>query len=143
MKLWVGITDYDWFRFHSAKEKVEEVNFWSPSSNVPFRALSLGGPFLFKLKSARNYIAGGGFFVRYEPLSISRAWETFGEANGAQSLVEFRFLISRNRHEQILPSEDPTVGCTILTEPFFFEESDWIPFRLASGIQRGRTVDMA
>jgi len=142
MKLWVGITDYNWFRFHSSKEKVDEVNFWSPSSNVGFRALQIGGPFLFKLKSPRNYIAGGGFFVRYEPLPISRAWETFGEANGAKALGEFRFLISRNRHEQILPREDPAIGCTILTEPFFFAEADWIPFRLAAGIQRGKALDM-
>jgi putative restriction endonuclease len=140
--LWVGITDYDWFSFHSAKEKVEEVNFWSPSSNVGFRALPLGGLFLFKLKSPRNYIAGGGFFVRYEPLPINRAWETFGEANGAKSFSEFRSLIARNRHEPIQLSEDPMIGCTILTEPFFFQESDWIPFRLKSGIQRGTKFDI-
>jgi hypothetical protein len=27
---------------------------------------------------------------------------------------------------QIGPSEDPVIGCTLLGEPFFFEESDWI-----------------
>ena len=140
--LWIGITDYDWFTFHSSKQTVEEVNFWSPSSNVGFRALPFGGLFLFKLKSPKNYIAGGGFFVSYEPLPISRAWETLGEANGAQSLAEFRFLISRNRHELIAPAADPIIGCTILTEPFFFAENDWIPFRLKSGIQRGTTFGL-
>jgi putative restriction endonuclease len=142
MKLWVGITDFDWFKFHASNERVDEVNFWSPSSKVGFRALPFGGPFLFKLKSPRNCIAGGGFFVRYEPLPISRAWETFGEANGAKSITEFRGLISRNRHELIGPAEDPTIGCTILTEPFFFKQSDWIPYRLKPGIQRGTTLEM-
>lgn len=141
-KLWIGITDFDWFRFHSSKAKIDEVNFWSPSSNVGFRALPLGGPFLFKLKSPRNYIAGGGFFVRYEKLSIGAAWDNLGAANGASSLPELRYLIGRNRHETFPPSYDPLIGCTILSEPFFFDEKDWIPFRLKSGIQRGTTVDM-
>ena len=118
---------------------MEEVNFWSPSSTVGFRALPIGGPFLFKLKSPQNYIAGGAFFVRYEPLPLSRAWETFGLANGTASLSEFRLLISRNRHQLIGPDEDPIIGCTILTEPFFFNEG--IPFRLKSGIQRGTSID--
>ncbi|MGH9929236.1 MAG: HNH endonuclease, partial [Pyrinomonadaceae bacterium] len=65
-----------------------------------------------------------------------------GKANGATSFSEFRFLIARNRHQPIAIGEDPTIGCTILTEPFFFKESDWIPFRLKAGIQRGTTIDM-
>jgi putative restriction endonuclease len=140
MKLWVGITDFNWFSFHASKQNVEEVNFWSPSPKVGFRALPFAGPFLFKLKG-RPYIGGGGFFVRYAPLPISRAWETFGEANGCKTLADFRFLISVNRHRLLDPLEDPVVGSTILTEPFFFQESDWIPFRLKSGIQRGATFE--
>ena len=31
VKLYVGITDYDWFKLHASKEFVEEVNFWRPS----------------------------------------------------------------------------------------------------------------
>jgi putative restriction endonuclease len=42
MKLYVGITDYDWFKLHSSKESVEEVNFWRPSSQANFRAPSMG-----------------------------------------------------------------------------------------------------
>lgn len=140
MKFWVGITDFEWFSFHVSKQRVDEVNFWSPSSNQGFRALPFGGTFLFKLK-ARPYIAGGGFFVKYEPLPISQAWETFGEANGCKTLADFRFLISENRHQVISALEDPIIGCTILTEPFFFQQSDWIPFRLKPGIQRGARFD--
>jgi putative restriction endonuclease len=142
MKFWVGITDYDWFNFHASKTSVDEVNFWRPSSKKDsFKALPLGGPFLFKLKSPHNYIAGGGFFVRYEPLPLSLAWETFGEANGAATEPAFRYLISRNRSEPIQFGDDPSIGCIILTEPFFFQNSDRLPFRLAPGIQRGRSYD--
>ena len=35
MKLWVGVTDNDWFDFLS-RGGVDEVNFWQPSSRVPF-----------------------------------------------------------------------------------------------------------
>ncbi len=144
MKLYVGITDYDWFKLHASKDFVEEVNFWRPSSPTNFRALQWGEPFLFKLHSPLNFIAGGGFFTKFLPLPISLAWEVFGEANGARSLDEVRAAIARYRHRPIPANEDPMIGCIILTEPFFFERDDWIPvpgdFR--PGIQRGKQYDM-
>ena len=36
MKLYVGITDYHWFHLHASKERVDEVNFWKPSSQLGF-----------------------------------------------------------------------------------------------------------
>ncbi len=30
MKLWIGVTDKDWFRFLRSLSGVEEVNFWRP-----------------------------------------------------------------------------------------------------------------
>jgi hypothetical protein len=30
VNLYVGITDYDWFRFLAAQPGVDEVNFWQP-----------------------------------------------------------------------------------------------------------------
>jgi putative restriction endonuclease len=127
VKLNVGITDYDWFKLHSSKESVEEVNFWRPSSQANFRALQWGEPFLFKLHAPRNFIVGGGFFTKFLRLPVSLAWETFGEANGARSLEEVRVRIARYRKQPIGPNEDPFVGCILLEEPFFFEERDWIP----------------
>jgi putative restriction endonuclease len=62
VKLFIGITDYDWFTLHASKQNVEEVNFWRPSPQAPFKVLQPGEPFLFKLHSPRNYIVGGGFF---------------------------------------------------------------------------------
>jgi putative restriction endonuclease len=142
VKLYVGITDYDWFKLHASKPIVEEVNFWKPSSQVGFRALQWGEPFLFKLKSPRNFVVGGGFFTKFVRLPLSLAWEAFGEGNGARSLEEFRFLISRNRAEPLRPEQDPFIGCIPLQEPFFFPDEDWIPIRFEPGIQTGRRFDM-
>lgn len=135
MNFWVGITHFNWYTFHAAQKLVEEVNFWSPSGRT-FKAISWGYPFLFKLKS-KPYIAGGGFFTKSLPLNV--AWETFGKANGAGTYLEFQQLIEATRADKNL--SDDEIGCTVLVEPFFFEESDWIPFRLASGNQRGKRFD--
>ena len=59
MHFFVGVTDYDWYQLHSYRSKVGEVCLWSPSPDASFRALQTGEPFLFKLHSPRNFIAGG------------------------------------------------------------------------------------
>jgi putative restriction endonuclease len=144
VKLWVGITDYDWFKLHATKPLVEEVNFWRPSSQQGFNVLQWGAPFLFKLHAPRNFIVGGGFFTRFLRLPVSLAWETFREANGARSLEEVRIRIGKYRKQPIGPAEDPVIGCILLEEPFFFEEADWIPspadFR--GPTQTGKSYDM-
>ncbi len=127
MKLYVGITDYDWYSLHASKESVEEVNFWRPSPTASFKALQPGEMFLFKLHAPKNFIVGGGFFTRFLPLPLSLAWAAFGEANGARSLAEVRMRISKYRKQPIAPIEDPHIGCILLGEPFFFDQSDWIP----------------
>lgn len=141
MKIWVAITDNDWFDLLASNSTVDEVNFWKPSSRIGFRALNCGEPFLFKLKGHRH-IAGGGFFTKFLQLPLSLAWDAFGEANGAPSLAELRQLIARNRSANLAANDDPIIGCTLLAEPFFFKQnpiplpSDW-----GRGIQTGRTYD--
>jgi len=49
MKLYVGVTDNDWFRFLRDRPHLDEVNFWQPSGSSRFRALDPGGLFLFEL----------------------------------------------------------------------------------------------
>jgi putative restriction endonuclease len=127
MKIYVGVTDYQWFHLHASKSTVEEVNFWRPSPDASFKALQTGEPFLFKLHAPRNYIAGGGFFTKFLQLPISLAWEAFGEGNGARSLQQVRERIGRYREPASGANDDPRIGCIILAEPFFFEERDWIP----------------
>jgi putative restriction endonuclease len=46
MRLFVGVTDFDWF--HASKQRVDEVNFWKPSPDATFKALRPSEPFLFK-----------------------------------------------------------------------------------------------
>jgi putative restriction endonuclease len=144
VKLYVGITDYDWFRLHASKESMEEVNFWRPSPQASFKALQPGELFLFKLHAPRNFIVGGGFFLRFLPLPLSLAWAAFGEANGARSHEEVRTRISKYRRQPIGPTEDPYIGCILLGEPFFFEESNWItsPPDFKGPTQVGKSYDV-
>jgi len=125
VQLYVGITDYDWFTLHSSKPTAEEVNFWRPSTQPYRKDFYPGMPFLFKLHAPHNYIVGGGFFLEFLTLPLSVAWRSFREGNGARSFEEFRNLIGAYR--PLGPTEDPVIGCTILSEPFFFDKSDWIP----------------
>lgn len=126
LRLYVGVTDYDWYRLHAQTPGVSEVNFWRPSARNAFAALSVGDPFLFKLHSPRNFIAGGAFFAHFVRLPVSIAWESFGPANGARSLREVIARIGKYRRTADL-ERDPEIGCILLAEPFFFEEPDWIP----------------
>ena len=50
----------------------------------------------------------------------------FGEANGTRS-AEMRARIARYRRTDPSDRSDFAIGCRILTQPFFFEEPDWIP----------------
>lgn len=125
VKIFVGVTDNDWFDFLSARG-VDEVNFWAPSGRTNFRALEPGELFLFKLHSPRNYIVGGGIFSHASLLPLSLAWEAFEEKNGVPSLSEMRSRIGRLRREDD-PGTDPVIGCRILTSPFFWPEDQWVP----------------
>jgi putative restriction endonuclease len=144
MKIFVGVTDYDWFRLLASKPHVEEVNFWRPSSTATFKALSYGEPFLFKLHYPRNFIVGGGFFTKFMQLPISLAWDAFGEGNGARSLEEVRKRIAQYRSEFLGPFDNPRIGCVLLDEPFFFEERDWIPVPgdFSKNIVQGKGYDL-
>ena len=78
MKLWVGVTDEGWFNYLRARNP-DEVNFWQPSGGREFRVLQPGEPFLFKLHSPKNYIVGGGFFVRYRLYHVLSHRRLLGE----------------------------------------------------------------
>src|SRR5258708_14890913 len=97
MRFFVGVTDYDWYRFLTNRPHTDEVNFWQPSGGVEFKALQTGAPFLFKLHSPRNFIVGGAFFAFWSPLPVSLAWEAFGEKNGVQSLDQMRSRLAKYR----------------------------------------------
>jgi putative restriction endonuclease len=122
----IAVTDGDWFELLRTQRDLSEVNFWAPSA-ASFRALQPGEMFLFKLHAPRNVIVGGGIFAYANALPCSLAWEAFREANGAHSAKEMRARIARYRKADLNDRSDFEIGCRILTQPFFFEERDWIP----------------
>ncbi len=140
MKIWVGVTDEQWFNRLSVL-KPDEVNFWQPSGGRKFAALAPGEPFLFKLHSPKNFIVGGGRFVRHSPLPASLAWDAFGEKNGVASYRELLSRVRRYRKED--DSVDPVIGCNVLAEPFFFAREQWIPVPIswAPNIVQGKTYE--
>lgn len=125
VNLVVAVTDGDWFEMLRRQPNLAEVNFWAPSA-ASFRALQPGELFLFKLHAPRNVIVGGGIFAHANTLPCSLAWESFREANGARSLQEMRGRIARYRRAEPNDRSDFEIGCRILTQPFFFDEADWI-----------------
>jgi len=122
----VAITDQGWFEHLRHRQDLPEINFWAPSG-APFKALAAGEVFLFKLHSPHNYIVGGGIFAYANVLPCSLAWEAFTQANGSETQEEMRRRIAHYRRSDPHDRSDFLIGCRILTEPFFLEESDWIP----------------
>lgn len=138
MKLFVAITDSDWFKC-LAELRPDEVNFWQPSSSTAFCALSPGEPFLFKLHSPKNCIVGGGFFSHYSIVPASFAWSAFEFKNGARTEQEMRARIERYRRVSSVASVDYPIGCILLQSPFFLSEDEWIPvFDWSREIVRGK-----
>lgn len=126
-KLYIGITDKDWYRFLSQRPDLDEINFWQPGGSRQFKALEPGELFLFKLHSPDDFIVGGGYYTYSTLMPCSLAWEAFGEKNGAESLRLVRQRIEKYRRIQSGRSEDYTIGNILLAEPFFFDRSNWIP----------------
>jgi len=126
IKLVIAVTDDNWFELLRRQPNLTEVNFWAPSA-VNFRALEPGELFLFTLHAPRNFVVGGGVFTHASQMPCSLAWETFGRANGAYSEQEMRQRIAKYRKAAPDDRSNFPIGCRILTQPFFFEEADWIP----------------
>jgi putative restriction endonuclease len=143
MKYWVGVTDDEWFHFLAAK-KADEVNFWRPGAQAVWHPIPPGAPFLFKLHSPHNFIVGGGYFVKHTVLPLSLAWLAYGVNNGMESFVQLKDAIARYRRDKKEDvSRDPTVGCTLLAEPFYWEKSQWIPSppEWPMNVVQGKTLD--
>ena len=142
MKMYVGITDSDWFNILK-QANCDEVNFWKPGGRTNFKALNEGDLFLFKLHSPQDYIVGGGFFLKFSILPSSLAWEAFEIANGARSSIELNSRIYKYKKTNRLSDPDPQIGCIILSMPFYFEEQDWIvaPKNWNRNIVQGKTYD--
>lgn len=137
VKLWVGVTDKNWFEFLRARQP-EEVNFWQPSAKRRAALLEAGTLFLFKLHAPDNFIVGGGFFVRYSALPARLAWEAFGINNGIADYAALRRRVEQYRPAPVIG--DPEIGCNVLNKPFFWTRDTWIPIPTdwAKNIVQGR-----
>jgi putative restriction endonuclease len=81
MKLYIAVTDNDWYRFLSHLTNIDEVNFWQPGGNQRFQRLDSSELFLFKLHSPLNFIVGGGFFAHSSIVPV-RATAGGGSVSG-------------------------------------------------------------
>jgi len=126
MEYYIGNTDLEWFNFLRAKEP-EDINFWQPGGRLRFHILKPGAPFLLRLKSPINKIAGIGFFSSHSLLPIDFAWEVFQQRNGIDSLDRFRRKINSYRSPDNSLDIYPIIGCIILSNPVFFKDTDWLP----------------
>jgi len=144
VKSYVGVTDSDWFELLRAQDVLDEVNFWQPSGSRQFKVLEPGELFLFKLHSPQNYIVGGGIFTHSTLLPVSLAWQSFGIGNGVASLEEMRQRTLKYRRESQQIREDFTVGCILLSQPFFLPENHWIPVPVdwSRNIVQGKSYDL-
>jgi putative restriction endonuclease len=144
MRLFVGVTDYDWFKTLSSISVIDEVNFWQPSASGQFRALDPGELFLFKLHSPLNFIVGGGLFAYSTIIPVNLAWDAFRDKNGARTIEEMRKRIEKYRRIDLLPHSDYQIGCILLEQPFFFSRTDWIkvPQDWKPNIVRGKGYDL-
>lgn len=145
LKLFVAVTDSDWFRFLSGQEDLDEVNFWQPGGGRDFGALILGAPLLFKLHWPENAIVGGGFFAKFTRLPVSIVWDVFGQKNGAPTYSAMRARIERLRRVRPSPREDYEVGCIVLEDPFFLSRNHWIPAPVdfSKQVVVGKTYDLS
>ena len=142
MKFYLGVTDFEWYNFLSLREN-EDINFWQPGGNTNFRVINPGAPFLFKLKSPYNAIAGIGFFSSHSILPLDVAWNIFEERNGVESFFKFKQKIINYRSADNPYSQNPNIGCIVLTDPIFFDKTDWIdvPTSWNRSIVQGKSYD--
>lgn len=139
-RLYVGVTDWNWFDFLRRRSDLDEVNFWRPRGGQ--LTAEPGMPFLFKLKAPRNAIGGFGYFDYAQAMTLAEVWEFYGEANGTNSLGSLRSAIQRLRGGGI--AETDRLSCIVLRRPTFFAEEDWIrlPDDWSQHTQTGKYYDL-
>jgi putative restriction endonuclease len=142
MKIYLGVTDNDWYHYLS-RIQPEDINFWQPGGGTNFKVLQPGAPFLFKLKSPINKVAGVGFFSSHTRLPMNMAWDIFGDRNGCDSFGKFQQMILQYRTDKA--NLNPHIGCIVLTNPVFFKREDWlnVPTDWSSSIVQGKSYDTA
>ncbi len=123
---YVAVTDPGWYEHQLEEPGPKDANFWRPSAR-PF-SLDTGTPFFFKLKAPHHAIAGFGFFADFTILPDWLAWETFGRANGVDSLQGLRVRLGAiQKGARIKADAAGRIGCCLIAEARFFARDAWIP----------------
>jgi putative restriction endonuclease len=123
---YVAVTDPGWYERLARTPGPKDANFWRPSARA-FARLDVGTPFLFKLKAPHNAIAGFGYFAGFTILPDWLAWETFGEANGVDSLGALRArLTTIQEGARIRADPAGRLGCCLVAEALFFPRESWV-----------------
>jgi putative restriction endonuclease len=142
MRYYIGNTDLDWYNYLK-RISPEDINFWQPGGLSHFKAIEKGSPFLLKLKSPINKIAGIGFFTSHSLIPIDFAWEVFQNRNGTDNFLDFYSKINSYRDNFNTIEKNSNIGCIVLTNPIFFNEEDWIllPENWSKNIVQGKTYN--
>jgi len=127
VRAYVGVTDNDWYRYLAVRPALREVNFWRPRDAREFKAISPGDPFLFKTRSPWNQLVGGGVFEAFVTLTISSAWDFFGEGNGVSSHDDLLARLCAITGESLTQIGDREIGCVLLRDVSFLPEDSSIP----------------
>ncbi|GAB3859410.1 hypothetical protein GCM10028801_20770 [Nocardioides maradonensis] len=144
MRITLGVTDNAWADFLGADDTITEANFWVPSARSFMGRASYDEPFLFKTKSPREGLVGGGFYAGYYEQRISEAWAIFGRGNGVPDEDTLHRAIQIYRDRTHKPYEpDPTIGCIIIRNLFFARPGEELaaPEHWGRSIVQGKTYD--
>ena len=138
MNPFIALTDKQWFDYLLSRATdgvVDEVNFWSPQSTRPMKAMTPGEVVFFRLKKPHYAIAGYGFFAHFQVLDLDTAWDLFTWKNGDPDKAAFLRRIGGYRRVNLLDPRQPRgqLGCTILRAAQFWPESRWLPWGEAMG----------
>ena len=128
----VANTDERWFSHFRPSDqitKVDEVNFWRPTAQTEFRALSPGEPLFFRLKEPYSAIAGFGFFAISSLMSVQLAWEIFGDRNGDPTQADFERRIWEYRGQPGRGADAP-LRCLVLRDAVFLPQDQWLAWGL-------------
>lgn len=138
MDPFIANTDKAWFDFLAGRAeggRVDEVNFWSPTSRRPMKRMTAGEPVFFRLKHPYRAIAGYGFFAHFACVGLDEAWRLFGWRNGDAHQAAFLQRIGGYRKLDLLDPRTPwaPLGCTVLRDARFWPSSAWIPWGTSEG----------
>ena len=127
MNVYVYPTDSDWYAFLSRQVDLDEVNFWRPGGQQPFRRLDPGDVLMFRLRAPHNAIGGGGIYTHFSLAPLAQVWEAFQTKNGAPDYESLLRLIARHKDLPLEHAATSIIGCIVLSSPFFLPRDRWIP----------------